>query len=191
MTAERRPSPPPLEPVASATGLLTDAEIDGLIAAHAGASNDGKLSGAGAMAAVRRSRVAFLKPDDGHLWLYEKLWTAARGFNERFFGVDITAIDEAIQLARYDASDQGFYDWHMDAGRLAATRKISITVQLSDPDDYDGGDLELLFRNEVVRPEKTRGAVIAFPSIVMHRVAPVTRGTRYSLVAWIAGPRWR
>ncbi|HUF73295.1 MAG TPA: 2OG-Fe(II) oxygenase [Gammaproteobacteria bacterium] len=94
-------------------------------------------------------------------------------------------------IARYDSSDQGFYDWHTDFGDIAPRRTISITVQLSRPEDYDGGELELFFRSPPASMDRTRGAFIAFPSFAVHRVAPVTRGTRWSLVAWICGDRWR
>ena len=66
-----------------------------------------------------------------------------------------------------------------------------MSIQLSDSDDYEGGDLELMFREEPVKLDRTRGTLVAFPSFMLHRVTPVTRGTRWSLVAWITGPRWR
>src|SRR5690606_9311704 len=118
-------------------------------------------------------------------------WDAVRECNDRFFGVDIGGIEGNIQLARYDSSDRGFYDWHRDFDRIAPRRKISVSIQLSRPDEYDGGDLELLVDREPCRPEKDRGSFIAFPSFTLHRVSPVTRGTRWSLVAWVVGPRWR
>ena len=96
-----------------------------------------------------------------------------------------------IQLARYDGTDQGFYDWHTDFAGFRPLRKISVSIQLSRSEDYEGGDLELLFGNQAEAMDRTRGAFIAFPSFVLHRVTPVTRGTRWSLVAWILGNRWR
>ena len=57
--------------------------------------------------------------------------------------------------------------------------------------DNDGGDLELLYGTEPQKLAKARGTFIVFPSFMLHRVTPVTRGTRWSLVAWIAGARWR
>jgi PKHD-type hydroxylase len=191
MSATTVPALPPFQIVASATGLLTPAEIDALIAEHEPKLSEGRLGEGAASERVRRSKVAFLRPDGEHRWLYERIWGAAVELNRRSFCVDIDGIRDHIQIARYDAADQGFYTWHTDFGDIAPTRKVSITVQLSDPADYDGGDLELMFREEAHRADRTRGAIIAFPSWLLHRVTPVTRGARWSLVAWISGPRWR
>jgi PKHD-type hydroxylase len=177
--------------VASARGLLTDSEMDSLIADQASLLIDGTLGKSQQDKEIRRSQVGFFLIEEKNKWLYRRIWEAANEFNRRFLGVEITGIEGNIQLARYDSGDLGFYNWHTDFGPDAPKRKISITVQLSRPEDYDGGDLELLFDSRPYRGEKARGAVIAFPSFVLHRVAPVTRGTRWSLVAWISGARWR
>ncbi len=183
-------SQPPFQIVASAMGLLSPAEMDSLIAGPGQAIAGARLGTGGSDTRIRRSQTVFLKPDE-HRWLYDRLWDGARDFNQNCFGVEITGIRDHIQLARYDASDQGFYDWHMDFGPPALGRKISISVQLSDPADYDGGDLEFSFGARTQTAERTRGMTIAFPSFAIHRVTPVTRGVRWSLVAWVAGPRWR
>jgi PKHD-type hydroxylase len=70
-------------------------------------------------------------------------------------------------------------------------RKLSITIQLSNSDDYEGGDLELLYDKEPYKLDRSRGTFLVFPSFMLHRVTPVTRGTRWSLVAWIGGKRWQ
>ena len=182
---------PPFEPVATAKGFLSDSEIARLIAEHEPLLAEGKL-GAGAMdTGVRRSQVAFLGMEEKYKWLYERIWMAAEECNRLFFCVDIQGIETNIQLARYDHADQGFYNWHTDFAGFRPLRKISISIQLSGPEDYDGGELELMFGREPQIGDKARGTFIAFPSFMLHRVAPVTRGTRWSLVAWILGPRWR
>jgi predicted 2-oxoglutarate/Fe(II)-dependent dioxygenase YbiX len=86
---------------------------------------------------------------------------------------------------------RGFYNWHTDFAGLRPLRKISVSIQLSRADDYEGGDLELMYGIHPQKIERTRGTFIAFPSFMLHRVTPVTRGTRWSLVAWILGARWR
>ena len=84
--------------------------------------------------------------------------------------------------------------WHYDLGErgFAARRKVSVTVQLSDPREYDGGDLELMDGTmgggSTMAPAE-QGCAAAFPSYLLHRVTPVTRGVRYVVVAWFAGER--
>lgn len=175
----------------STGGLLTDAEMDRLIADHESLLTHGKLGTGQQNVEIRRSRIAFLRIDEKHDWLYRRIWEAVEEFNRRFLGVEISGIEGNIQLARYDGADRGFYNWHTDFGRVAPNRKISLSVQLSASEDYEGGDLELFFDSEPYKAERARGTLIVFPSFVLHRVTPVSRGTRWSLVAWIAGARWR
>lgn len=112
--------------------------------------------------------------------------------NRRLFNVDMQHVFD-IQFTEYHAEGNQHYSWHEDIHwdrRNAYDRKLSLVLQLSDPDTYEGGELEFLqFR----RPDefRERGSIIVFPSYVRHRVTPVTEGTRYSLVSWIEGPRWR
>ena len=100
------------------------------------------------------------------------------------------------QFARYNVGD--FYDYHQDSGHSEIdyekeTRKISMTVQLSDPDSYEGGEFYFYngFRKAFSPPIQEQGSIICFDSRMWHRVAPVTKGVRYSLVSWILGPRFQ
>jgi PKHD-type hydroxylase len=100
--------------------------------------------------------------------------------------------DDPAALMRYEAGDGGHYAWHVDVGRGPnASRKIGFTLQLTDPGEYDGADLE--FHNmEVDRAAlRRRGTLIAFPAYWLHRVAPVTRGRRLVVVGWVHGPTFR
>jgi PKHD-type hydroxylase len=111
---------------------------------------------------------------------------------------------ESCQFTKYKLNQ--FYDWHCDSwektysdskdiNTFGKIRKLSVTCSLSDPKDYKGGELEFDFRN--MDPDKKsvrkcaeilpRGSVVVFPSHVWHRVKPVTKGTRYSLVIWNLG----
>ena len=87
--------------------------------------------------------------------------------------VDIAGVEANVQLTRYDSGNHGFYDWHTDFAGIAPRRKISISIQLSRPEDYDGGDLELKYGTEPQRLERTRSTLLAFPSFMLHRVTPV------------------
>ena len=111
--------------------------------------------------------------------------------NNNAFGVNLNGHCE-MQFTEYHASEGGHYDWHHDVhwnGSTNSDRKLSITIQLSDPSEYEGGDFEF---QECETPScKAKGSVLVFPSYLKHRVTPVTSGTRRSLVAWFFGPRWR
>ena len=182
---------PEFQIAAAANGLFSDSEMNQLIADHASLLTAGTLADGGSNPTVRRSQVVMIETTPRYQWLYERFWRAAQDANRHYFCLDISGIEGNIQLARYDSADRGFYNWHTDFGHLAPNRKISISVQLSHPDDYEGGDLELFYDDPPVKLDRTRGALIAYPSFAVHRVTPVTRGTRWSLVAWIIGPRWR
>ena len=184
-------SPPPFQPFATATGFLSEPEMDRLVAEHLPLLAEAKLGPGNRNAAIRRSQVVFLGAEKKYDWLYDRVWAAAQECNRQFFGVDIAGVEANIQFGRYDSSDRGFYDWHTDFAGLRPDRKISISIQLSATADYDGGDLELLYGQQPQKLDRARGAFIAFPSFMLHRVTPVTRGTRFSLVAWILGARWR
>ena len=179
------------QPYATAQDFLTAQQMDWLITENAPRVTEGKLSYGNTDANLRRSRVALLGHEQKYKWLYERLWAAVQACNPQYFDVEVAGVEPNVQVARYDSSNSGFYDWHFDFGPAKPQRKLSISVQLSSSDDYDGGDLELMFGNVPTKLDRTRGAFIIFPSFMLHRVTPVTRGTRWSLVAWIHGKRWR
>ena len=66
-----------------------------------------------------------------------------------------------------------------------------MTIQLSDADAYEGGDLQFMINNKIVNAPREKGTIIIFPSFVMHRVTPITKGTRQSIVGWVSGPPYR
>ena len=95
-------------------------------------------------------------------------------------------VHESMQFLLYSAEDQGFYDWHMDRGisGTASLRKLSMTVQLTPSNAYDGGLLELRTGRDVQSMPKLPGSTTIFPSYVLHRVTPVQRGEREAIVIW-------
>jgi PKHD-type hydroxylase len=136
----------------------------------------------------RKSLVRFIDYEPGIDWLILRLRNLAQHANQ-FYRFDLHDIGERLQVAEYGVGDH--VDWHIDLNIGAdSLRKISISVQLSDSADYDGGDLEF-FRQPVLPNDRSRGLVFFFPPYLLHRVAPVTRGKRLSLVAWIHGPSFR
>ena len=142
-------------------------------------------------AEIRNSDVKFLFPNSLTSWIFQRLTAVVNEMNERFFRFDLSSFEQGLQLTRYDGAAEQHYDWHVDRGMGTGQRKLSITVQLSDPQDYEGGDLQLRFGKEPITINKERGMIALFPSYTMHRVTPVTKGTRYSLVGWISGPPFK
>jgi PKHD-type hydroxylase len=139
----------------------------------------------------RRSAIRFFYPSEHSYFVFERVAAGIKQVNDKDFKFDITGLNEGLQFTRYSEDDQGHYTWHVDTGPRIPVRKLSISIQLSDPTDYDGGDLQFRYGAEVATAPKTRGAAIIFPSYVLHRVTPVTRGTRYSLVGWVTGPAFK
>ncbi len=113
--------------------------------------------------------------------------------NNELWRLDLTGFNMFVDkpsILRYKAEEKGHYDWHFDYGNAFSNRKISFSIQLSDPSEYDGGHLEIAG----VKHEETmrkKGTLILFPSYVRHRVTPITRGTRYCIVGWVHGPHFR
>jgi len=104
------------------------------------------------------------------------------------FQYDLTGLLESTALLQYTAPSNG-YDWHVDiASNTESLRKISIIVNLND--GYEGGDFEM-FSEGANSLSLEKGDVIAFSSFLPHRITPVTKGERWSLVAWISGPCFR
>lgn len=138
----------------------------------------------------RSSRIYWIRKSEKTLWLYEKLMWFVKDANEKMWKFNLTNLFEDIQFTEYDADFEGHYDWHMDmgGGEKTSTRKLSMTIQLSDPEDYDGGELQFLINRNVSEPERDQGTVVLFPSFLLHRVKRVSRGRRQSLVLWIHGP---
>lgn len=145
---------------------------------------------------VRDSQVAFLP---GTHWIACVMRQIVESFNEENFKYDLFPGFENNQVQYGTYHPGGHYSWHKDAEVWAMPnnddlkiRKLSVTIQLSEPDDYEGGEVQLQGpNNELYLTPKERGTVIVFDSRTLHRVRPVKSGVRKSLVGWVAGPRWR
>lgn len=144
------------------------------------------LTRGGDVSKIRKSEIAWLYPSDDLDWAYRRLTDIITNLNERFFKFDLFGATEGFQFTKYMAPG-GKYGQHIDSEQGTLVRKLSFTLQLSDPKDYKGGDLCLYFRDKPEVMKKEQGYVALFPSYVLHEVKPVTQGTRYSLVSWITG----
>lgn len=139
---------------------------------------------------IRNSNVAWLRLSPETSWIYERMSFIASRLNSDFFGFDINGVFD-LQYTVYREGGE-HYDWHVDMHSAPADmqRKLSCTLQLSDPFDYEGGELMIHSASKEVL-SKNRGIIHAFPSYALHRVSPVTSGIRKSLVAWFVGPQFK
>lgn len=134
----------------------------------------------------RDSEIAWIYPSDETEFMFRRVTDILISLNKQFFNFDLFGLAEGFQFTKYTAPD-GFYGAHTDKRLNAAVRKLSATIQLSADEDYEGGELALQFGKNPELMDKAQGKLIAFPSYVLHEVKPVTKGTRYSLVAWATG----
>jgi PKHD-type hydroxylase len=135
---------------------------------------------------IRKNKVSWLEPEDDLEWAYRRLTDATTYLNTKYFKFELFGFTEKIQFTEY-SNLQDRYKQHVDKVFNANIRKLSLSVQLSDPKDYKGCELHIIDgpTPEVMR--KDQGSLIVFPSYALHEVTPLTEGTRYSLVAWIGG----
>lgn len=146
----------------------------------------GEATGRETAPEARKSTVSFFPTDQRYAWMVERIAKVVLDLNQKTWNFELARSDR-LQFSAYGEGQ--YYDWHIDLGARGtlALRKLSISVQLNDASEYDGGELEISLGPVNKLASRTRGALIIFPSYTRHRVLPVTRGTRYSLVAWFGG----
>lgn len=146
---------------------------------------------------MRNSNIAWIYRDSQNEWIFSKIEFIVNKLNSKYFGFDIFKLTH-LQYTVYN--DEGsHYHWHwdmyesnpLDSDFSSAQRKVSAVLQLSNPDEYEGGDLELMPGGTVKVIDKKRGYMSVFPSFMVHRVTPLIKGRRKTLVAWFTGPDWR
>ena len=133
----------------------------------------------------RESQISWLFSSDIE-FAFRRVTDSITNVNSQFFNFDLFGLAEGFQFTRYDAPT-GHYGMHTDRTFNGAVRKLSLTIQLSSPKDYEGGELALQLGGDANLMPKDLGKMVVFPSYVLHEVRPVTKGTRYSLVAWVTG----
>jgi PKHD-type hydroxylase len=184
-----------VEPFVWWEGAFTEQELNWLqqqaIQADKRAQVGGDPSGDD-LAKIRRSKVSWLNNTQDTRWVFEKLAHVTSSLNAQFYRFDLTGFGESLQLTNYDQSEHGMYGWHQDyGGGRSVSRKLSLVLQLTDPAQYEGGNLQVMTSAEPVTVRKQRGLIAAFPSYQLHQVTPVTKGNRQSLVAWVSGPSFK
>lgn len=177
-------------------GLFSEAELnllerycDGLALESAQVLGDGYNS-------IRTTKVAWVERESEATGpLYLKMEEIVLRLNAEHFRSDLSGLT-TLQYAVYRETEAGYFDWHIDYGRdsrdpAQEPRKLTLSLQLSDGASYDGCDLEVRAAHVVDVAPRQRGALVAFRANALHRVTPITRGIRKSLVAWAAGPEYR
>ena len=148
---------------------------------------------------LRTAEIAWIAHGPDTRWIHERLQQVCDDANERY-GFELSGFDEELQFTTYGRPG-AFYTWHQDGlDGPVAHRKLSLVVQLSEPADYDGADLELFQVGEDYDVDELElfrataralGTVVVFPAFEYHRVTPLVRGVRHSLVSWVSGPPFR
>lgn len=180
--------------------FFTNEGIDKILALpHWHQKKDGSVGGEfpgtnGVNKNIRRSQVAWLGVSQETEWIWSSITEAVANVNRQFFHYDLTGCYEDMQLSVYSEEDQGCYNWHVDdaANQRRVPRKLSMSLLLSDPSEFEGGELQVKNTNDEPRTlESKKGRAWFFPSYMLHRVTPVTKGVRRSIVLWVGGPEFK
>jgi PKHD-type hydroxylase len=140
----------------------------------------------------RKSFVSWIPINESTSWIFEKITAVVKEHNQQFYNFDLTMI-EKLQFTYYSSEEEGMYKQHIDPLEWSNphNRKLSLVFQLSDPSEYEGGELRLHVGNVPIIVKKQLGLMVSFPSYTLHEVTPVTKGERYSLVVWVHGPAFK
>jgi len=174
--------------------IFTDYELDQLVMQANQVKKVSSTVGHGAVSNYRICDIAWLESDEVEAdfdWVYATLSEVISRVNYEYFQFDLTHLT-ALQYTVYNESNQGHYQKHLDLGRQFPNRKLSFSMQLSNNNEYVGGDLRFHYiKNQPEVAPREKGKIIFFPSWVVHDVTPVTQGTRRSLVGWVNGPNFK
>lgn len=140
---------------------------------------------------IRNSNIAFIRSSDKeNKWIFERITRSVLNINREFWNFDLKRI-ETLQYSEYSVGQ--FYQEHIDMmyeSTNQAIRKLSFTIQLTNPDEYEGGDV-IIRDGSPSAIHKQKGTICFFPSYLLHEVTPVTKGTRHALVGWVTGPMFK
>ena len=144
---------------------------------------------------LRRTGIYFIDYRESSFQnLFHTINSYSQNANNSNFGFSLT-YTEPLQYGVYKADSEDMYDWHCDQGahrdKNNNVRKLSFSLLLSEPGvDFEGGEFEVMEGADPYDAKLEKGTLVYFPSFLMHRVKPVTKGIRRSLVGWINGPNW-
>jgi PKHD-type hydroxylase len=138
----------------------------------------------------RLSEISWLSDNPETEWIYKRIAEHAKIANETMWNFDIWGFQDLLQYTKYHGNG-GHYDWHVDLGPGISNRKLSCVLQLSEPEEYDGGELQVNPGGNIFSVPKKMGNLVFFPSFLMHKVTPLKSGVRKSLVTWLCGANFR
>jgi len=144
---------------------------------------------------IRVSKTNFIYPNLETFEIWLKITETISFVNRKFFNFDLTGCYEGAQLGLYDENERGHYDWHIDQDNVSqdvVPRKLSMALLLNDVTEFEGGFFQVKNENDQIKTlEMKKGRAWFFPSYTLHRVTPVTKGIRKSLVIWVGGPPFK
>ena len=150
---------------------------------------------------IRKSKVAwFSKFQHPKLhYFFDRLNLIIEKINEDYYNYDLNGYSQ-IQYTTYDEKENGEYGYHIDMHsgetmddehmKYSEARKLSLSLILSDSKSYEGGKFTMKLGEDEFEVEQRRGRIIFFPSFLLHKVHPVTKGIRKSIVTWVEGPKF-
>lgn len=140
---------------------------------------------------IRTSKIKWFEPTNDCAWLYNKIYKLANEANEACFKFRLHYANDRLQYTLYEGDCEGKYDWHMDIGvNENSLRKLSVVLLLTDPQDFDGGELQIFTATNPESIPLKKGSIVFFPSFFLHRVTKVINGNRKSIVTWIGGDHY-
>lgn len=185
------------EPWAFHENVFTDEECDNIIELGKSLTcleaTVGDYNSQGTDSRIRKNKISWIQSNEDTAWIYARLTRCIDDINEKFWNFDLDYI-EPLQFTQYE-ENADFYGPHIDlAANSFNYRKLSFSVQLSNPEDYDGSNL--IVHSGMLDPSAAgvitnRGSVNYFPSYMLHEVTPLVSGTRHALVGWVNGPQFK
>jgi len=188
---------PELPPLVLWENLFTSDEIDIIEdqcereifeAARVGSSGNSQIN-----LETRDSTISWLSLKKETEWIYKKLVDLVATINHSSFWMDLDYL-QTLQYTKYNSESHQHYDWHFDSylSTQPEDRKLSFSMCLSEPSEYEGGEFQIVYSGNVSKPKifkLEKGQILFFKSFFPHRVTPVTKGERKSLVGWCVGSR--
>ena len=185
-----------INPFVSMDSGFTAHQLDKIVELGlASQSHEGRLADGATINRTRTCTLSWLLPTPDTQWIFDRVSDCLLSINDQHYKFVLDQY-EPLQFTNYKENRSEFYAPHLDAvygvKSQMTSRKLSLILQLTDPETYDGGELLMYFGRDKPTPvPKHRGAVVVFPSFMLHEVTPVQRGRRNSLVTWAHGPLFK